>query len=57
MFESLTKDRLFHRIKTISKKARMLQRTIENDLIAFSESAGIDMSNVRAYIRQHSYEV
>jgi hypothetical protein len=46
-----SKDKLFHRIKTISNNAEMLQRTIEDDLIEFSESVGVDMSRVRAAIK------
>ena len=50
------RDRLLHRIKAISSKAKMLQGTIEADLITFSESVGMDMSRVRAYIKQHSHK-
>ncbi len=48
------RDRLFHRIKSISDKAKMLREAVEADLIDFSESIGIDMSRVRAYIRHYS---
>lgn len=50
------RDRLFHRIKTISNKAIMLQRAIEADLIEFSESVGMDMSRVRTAIKQYFHE-
>jgi len=43
---------LFLRIKDISSKARELQQAIENDLIEFSESVGVDMSRVRAVMEQ-----
>ena len=41
-----------HRIKNVSHKARELQLAIENDLIKFSESVGVDTSNVRAVMKQ-----
>lgn len=56
MHVTSTRDRLFHRIKTISDKAKVLQGAIEADLIEFSESVGKDMSTVRAYIKQYSHE-
>lgn len=43
---------LFQRLKAVTTKAHMLQRAIEEDLIKFSESLGLDMSNVRASIKQ-----
>lgn len=49
---------LFARIKAIASEAHRIQRAIEDDLILFSEANGLDMSNVRAAIKQwdHSYE-
>lgn len=49
-------DVFLNRIKTISDDAKRLQETIEADLIAFSESVGVDMSRVRAYIKQYSHK-
>ena len=43
---------LFARLKAIANEARRIQRAIEDDLILFSEANGLDMSNVRAAIRQ-----
>lgn len=51
------RDRLFHRIKTISNNAKMLKEIIEADLIEFSESVGVDMTKVRAYVKKYSNEV
>lgn len=45
------RDALFQRIKNIAMEAHRIQRAIEDDLIAFSESNGMDMSHVRAAIR------
>lgn len=49
---------LFARLKSIANEAHRIQRAIEDDLILFSEANGLDMSNVRAAIKQwdHSYE-
>jgi hypothetical protein len=44
-------DALFQRIKNIALEAHRIQRAIEDDLIVFSESNGMDMSRVRAAIR------
>lgn len=51
-----TRNGLFHRIKTISNKANTFQRVIEADLIEFSESKGIDMTRVRAAMKQYNRE-
>jgi len=56
MHASSTRDGLFHRIKTISNKANMLQRAIETDLLEFSELKGIDTSRVRVAIKQYIHE-
>ncbi|MFH1222974.1 MAG: hypothetical protein V1647_01355 [Pseudomonadota bacterium] len=40
------KTEFFDRIKGIANKAKLLQLTIEIDLIEFSESVGLDMSKV-----------
>lgn len=56
MYVASTRDNLFHRIKAISNKAKTLQGAIEADLIKFSESLGLDMSRIRAYIKQYSHE-
>jgi hypothetical protein len=49
---------LFARLKSIANEAHRIQRAIEDDLILFSEANGLDMSNVRAAIKQwdRSYE-
>jgi len=44
---------LFRRIKAISVAAKRIQISIEQDLIAYSESNGIDMSKVKAEIARH----
>jgi len=54
MFETVSREKLFVRIKAVSTKAIMLQKIVGADLIEFSESVGVDMSNVRAYIKQYS---
>lgn len=46
------RDYLLVRIKSIAIEANSIQRAIENDLIIFSEANGLDMSNVRAAIKQ-----
>lgn len=40
-------DALFVRIKSIANEAHRIQRAIEDDLISYSESNGLDMSSVR----------
>jgi len=45
-------EELFVRIKSIATEAHRIQCAIEDDLIVFSEKNGLDMSNVRATIRQ-----
>lgn len=44
------RENLFQRIKAISNKSNTLQKTIEADLIKFSESVGLDMSRIRPYV-------
>ena len=44
------KFEFFDRIKSIANKAKSLQLAIENDLVEFSESVGLDMSKVREVI-------
>ncbi len=56
MYVASTRDNLFHRIKVISNKAKTLQGAINTDLIKFSESVGLDMSRIHAYIKQYSHE-
>jgi len=46
------KNMLFQRIISIVHEAHRLQREMEDDLIEFSESIGLDMSRVRADIKQ-----
>lgn len=46
------KHMLFQRFGSIMQEAHRLQRAIEDDLIEFSESIGLDMSHVRAAIKQ-----
>jgi hypothetical protein len=48
------RPKLFQRIQTIAIEAHRLQRMIEDDLIAFSEGHGMDMSAVKAAIRDFS---
>ena len=50
MYAESSKGKLFDRIRAISKKAYILQQTIEDGMIEFCESAGKDMSKVRAEI-------
>lgn len=45
-------DALFMRIKSIANEAHRIQRAIEDDLINYSENNGLDMSKVRAAIKQ-----
>jgi hypothetical protein len=45
-----------HRIKSICEMARILHTSVETDLIQYSSSVGVDMSEVRAAIQKH-YEV
>lgn len=51
-------DTLFVRIKSIANEAHRIQRAIEDDLVSYSEANGLDMSSVRAAIKQwdHSYK-
>lgn len=48
-------DELFMRITSIANEAYRIQRAIEDDLIDFSEANGLDMSSVRAVIKQWDY--
>lgn len=48
---------LFIRIKSIATEAYRIQRAIEDDIILFSEANGLDMSNVRAAIRQWEHGI
>jgi len=57
MYTASTRDILFHRIKAIANKSKTLQIAIEVNLIKFSESVGLDMSRVRAYMKQYSTSV
>jgi hypothetical protein len=50
--EPITQE-LFHRVKAISNKAKMLKETIETDLVEFSELQGVNMSRVRECMKQH----
>lgn len=52
MFIPSSKEKLFQRIKMVSNEAKRLQYAIEDDLIEYSESIGMDMSMVRAEINQ-----
>lgn len=54
MFEAASREKLFIRIKAISSKAVMLQKIVGTDLVEFSESVGIDMSNVRTELEKYS---
>lgn len=44
------KDKLLQRMKSIAVDAHKIQREIEDDLINYAESNGLDMSNVRQAI-------
>lgn len=52
------KDKLLMRLTSIAIDAHKIQREIENDLIAYAESKGLDMSNVRQAITkwQHGFK-
>ena len=56
MHTTSKRAQLLRRIKNISNKAKTLQRDIENDLIEFSESVGVDMSRVRTVMKQFYHE-
>ncbi len=53
----MTSDQIKHfdRIKGITIKAKQLQKTIEADLMNFSESRGLDMSRVREQLGKHYF--
>lgn len=53
LYNSARKEGLFHRIKNISSNAVIIKHDIEVDLVAFSELRGMDMSRVRAAIKQY----
>ncbi|MDX1950190.1 MAG: hypothetical protein SFT90_06805 [Rickettsiales bacterium] len=50
------KDLLLKRLANIANDAHKLQREIEDDLIKFSESNGLDMSKVKQYISQLEHQ-
>lgn len=54
----ITSDQIKHfdRVKGITIKAKQLQKTIEADLMNFSESKGLDMSRVRAQLGKNYFE-
>lgn len=54
-FES-NKTELFQRIAAISKKAQILQRSLEEDMVEYCTSKGKDMSGVRAAIQKYYEE-
>jgi len=45
------REALVKRLNSMALEAHRLQRTIEDDLIAYSEANGLDMSAVRAQIK------
>lgn len=49
------KDILFRRINAIAKRAEIIRREVETDLIEYSESKGMDMSRVRAEIESNRF--
>lgn len=51
-----SREELIRRIKTITTKALKIQRMIENDLIIFCESNGVDMTRVRDKINKYYFE-
>lgn len=50
---NISRGKLFNGIKAITKQAQRLQILIEDDLINFSETNGVDMSRVRAEIMKN----
>nr|WP_321485606.1 hypothetical protein [uncultured Draconibacterium sp.] len=50
---NVSRDKLFDRIKAVTNQALRLQTLIEDDLIIFSETNGVDMSRVQAEIMKH----
>lgn len=52
IYMPINRNALFHRLKAIGIEAHRMQRAIEEDLLSFSESMGLDMSHVRAAIKQ-----
>ena len=53
---NVSRDQLFRRIKTITTQAQELLHLIEEDLMEFSETNGVDMSKVRSEIKRHYAE-
>lgn len=50
------RENLIRRIRDITKKAQRIIQLIEEDLIEYSESNGVDMSRVKAEIRKNYFE-
>lgn len=48
-----SKNRLFHKIKSITEQAQILLQFIEADLIDFSSSNGLDMSGIKAVMQKY----
>lgn len=46
-----------HKIKSICETARALRKSVEDDLMVYSSSVGVDMSRVRAAIQKHYEEI
>lgn len=51
IYDPNSSDVLVHRLRYIAWEANRIKRAIEDDLILFSESNGLDMSHVRAAIK------
>lgn len=51
IYASTDRYELFQHIKYIALEAHRIQRAIEDDLIAFSESNGMDMSHVQEAVK------
>lgn len=52
MYSGTDKHKLFHRIKNVTEKARILLQSVEMDLMDFSLLNGFDMSGVRAAMQR-----
>ena len=55
-YASTGKDALLVRLESIANEAHKLQHEIEDDLIEFTQSNGLDMSNVKQAISQWQHQ-
>ncbi len=51
--DNIFRDELLSRIKDITTQAHFLQQLIEEDLIAFAENEGVDMTHVKDEIEKY----